>query len=349
MSPSECPLSERKPQLLRSSPVDPQRSADPFRLSSTLTPSVIVGLLATCIAACGSVTPATATPPPSVLEEAEAPPPPPPPPRVELPVHSITEIAVVSFNVRHESLDQGANAWPARRDLVFAAIRERAPDLVGIQEASRGQVEELVRALPRYGAVGVGSEAGDARGVHAAIMFRLDRFEIEDRGVFWLSDEPDRPGSTSWGNREPRICIWARLRERLGGRTVAFFNTHLDHRAAESRTRGLALIAERIREHEGLPVIFTGDFNVDAEDEVITGFLERAGLLDTLRAVAGEPIDEMGTYHGFEGSDDGRRVDLVLVSQGVRVLEAGIVRDQRDGRFPSDHFPVFGRVQIGAF
>lgn len=44
------------------------------------------------------------------------------------------------------------------------------------------------------------------------------------------------------------------------------------------------------------------------------------------------------TFHDLTGTPD-RRIDYVFV-RGFTPVSARVVTDQRDGRYPSDHFPV---------
>ena len=56
---------------------------------------------------------------------------------------------------------------------------------------------------------------------------------------------------------------------------------------------------------------------------------------------------EVGTFNGFRpGQTGGDKIDFVLVEAGTEVLAAEIVRSSRDGRYPSDHFPVTARVRL---
>ena len=43
-------------------------------------------------------------------------------------------LRVMTFNVRYPNPGDGANAWPARRDLLVETIRARRPDVIGTQE-----------------------------------------------------------------------------------------------------------------------------------------------------------------------------------------------------------------------
>jgi endonuclease/exonuclease/phosphatase family metal-dependent hydrolase len=69
--------------------------------------------------------------------------------------------------------------------------------------------------------------------------------------------------------------------------------------------------------------------------------------VDTFRELHPD-ADAVGTGGGFEGLRDGPKIDYIFVEPGARVREAGIIRDHRDGRYPSDHFPVFAEIAFPA-
>jgi endonuclease/exonuclease/phosphatase family metal-dependent hydrolase len=219
--------------------------------------------------------------------------------------------------------------------------------VLGLQEALRGQLDEIRAALPAYGEVGVGRDDGAQAGEYAAILFRRDRLDLLASGDFWLSDTPDVPGSRSWGNTVVRICTWARFLDRASGRTFAVYDTHLDHESQPARERGAALILWRIAAaRPGGPVIVTGDFNA-GEDNPAVRAMTAAGFADSYRVV--HPADSaVNTYHAFRGGTAGPKIDFVFVSPEWRVADAAIVRTARDGRYPSDHFPVTARLTLGA-
>jgi endonuclease/exonuclease/phosphatase family metal-dependent hydrolase len=261
----------------------------------------------------------------------------------------------MSFNVRYGRARDGANAWPNRREIVFETIRDRAPDVVGLQEALRFQMDEIRSGVPGYGEVGVGRDGG-TKGEYSGVLYREARFDVAESGTFWLSDTPEVP-SRHWGNDCIRICTWARLVEKApGGRGFYLFNTHLDHRSQPSREKGARLIARRIASRARPdPVVLTGDLNAGERNPAVLYLLGRTGpdrpadatpvpLVDTFRVLHPKQKN-VGTFNGFRGAAAGAKIDYVLVQPGTEVLEAEIVRASRDGRYPSDHFPVTARVR----
>ena len=271
--------------------------------------------------------------------------------------------SVMSFNIRYGTANDEENRWERRRGLLLDVTRDLDADIIGLQEALYFQIEELLAALPDHRLLGVGRDDGQQKGEYSAILYRSTRFGVRGSGTFWFSDEPDRPGSVGWGNDIPRICTWARLTD-ADGRRFAVFNVHLDHRSQVSRERSAEALAARLAAlPDDEPAIVTGDFNA-GEDNVVVGYLtgrlrsavERASgaapapaspwLVDTFRQQH-PAATQAGTFSGFElARTGGPKIDFVFVDRRVHVLEAAIVRTSRDGRYPSDHFPVTARVVL---
>ena len=261
-------------------------------------------------------------------------------------------LTVMSFNIRYGTANDGENHWTRRREMLFDVVREHNADLVGVQEALAGQIDEIVAAVPVYAVVGVGRDDGRARGEFSAILFRRDRFRVADSGTFWFSDTPAVPGSKSWGNSITRIATWARFIDRDGS-GFYLFNLHLDHQSQPSRERSTELLLQRIaaRAVPTEPVVITGDFNVGEGNLALRVLLGAPGapgapFIDTFRAKQPDAKD-VGTFNGFKfGATTGDKIDYVLVPPGTEVIDAAIVRTSRESRYPSDHFPVIARVRL---
>ena len=262
-------------------------------------------------------------------------------------------LAVMTFNIRYGTANDGENRWANRREFLFDLIKDADSDVIGLQEALDGQLREIVKALPDYAVVGVGRDDGKTKGEYAAILFRRDRLRVSDSGTFWFSDTPSVVASKSWGNNITRICTWARFIDR-DGRAFWHFNVHLDHESQPSRERSTALLAQRIAERRipSEPVVVTGDFNAGEDNAALPALLgPRPGglgplLVDTFRVrYPNEKV--VGTFSGFVQNEiSGPKIDYVLALPGTEVLGASILRTSRDGRYASDHFPVTARVRL---
>jgi endonuclease/exonuclease/phosphatase family metal-dependent hydrolase len=262
---------------------------------------------------------------------------------------------IVSFNIRYGTAPDSADAWANRRELVLEVLRDEGPEVLGVQEALRFQLDELRRAFSRWGEVGVGRDDGGTEGEYAAILYDTRRLELLDHGSFWFSATPEVPGSASWGNRIPRICSWARFHDLETAHTFYVYNVHWDHESQASRDSSAVLLLRRIaaREHRADPVVVTGDFNAGEANTAYRALLSGGSrvpgaprLIDTFRSV-NPSAGAVGTFHGFRGGRDGEKIDAVLVSPEWEILSAAIVRTAEDDRYPSDHFPVAASVQRG--
>jgi endonuclease/exonuclease/phosphatase family metal-dependent hydrolase len=255
-------------------------------------------------------------------------------------------VRVMTFNVRYGTAPDGENRWELRREFLLRVITEFDPDVLGVQEAVRDQIDEIGEALPAHGVVGVGREA-DGGGEYSAIFFRRARFDLMAADTFWLSDAPETPGSRTWGNTLPRICTWARLLDRRDSRRLTVFNTHWDHESQPSRVASGELMAGRIgqRVAAGDPVLVTGDFNSGPDNPAMIGLTQRGKLLrDTFRPA--DPGELVGTFHAFTGMAGPAKIDAVLATAEWQVVNAEIVRTEAKGRYPSDHFPVTAVVEL---
>lgn len=256
-------------------------------------------------------------------------------------------LTVMTYNLRYASATP-PNAWPQRRPLMRELITNQAPDLIGTQEGLYGQLRDLATDLPEYDWIGLGRDGG-SRGEFMAVYFRRVRLEPVAFDHFWLSDTPEVIGSKTWGPKLPRMVTWVKFRERATGQEFYVFNTHFDHEVQAARERSAQLVRQRVAALETkLPVLLLGDFNAGAGRnrayDLLTAenFFTDAWLVAAHRA--GEGVD---TFNGFQPvKRTGERIDWILFRGKLAVDWAGVDLFQRDGQFPSDHFPVVARLRI---
>ena len=53
-----------------------------------------------------------------------------------------------------------------------------------------------------------------------------------------------------------------------------------------------------------------------------------------------------GTFSRFTGNLDGRKIDYIFITPDTHVSEATIVRTSKNGRYPSDHYPVTAKLSL---
>lgn len=224
------------------------------------------------------------------------------------------------------------------------------PDVIGTQEALFEQVKDIDEDLPEYDWIGLGREGG-SRSEFMAVFYQKERLEPMAFDHFWLSDTPDVIGSTTWGNTNRRMVTWVRFRDRYTGNEFYLFNTHFDHQVLQANVNSANLVVERILKLKSeLPILLVGDFNATAENsETYDIFINRGKFIDTWNAAAQRKGEGLSTYNGFKtGSHLGsKRIDWILTKGSVNVKSAEIVDFQRNGQYPSDHFPVVTWLSFG--
>lgn len=250
---------------------------------------------------------------------------------------------IMSFNVLCYGRDK--NFWLGRIPLVVRTIRKADPDTFGVQEAHIGWMNALTGAFPDYGYVGVGRDDGKKKGEFSAVFYKKDKFEVLDKGSFWLSETPEKPGK-GWDAACIRICSWAKLKEIETGKEFVHLNTHLDHIGPVAMQKGAELVASRGTEIAGgNPAFFTGDFNVTPDSKPCKAVLA-CGFSDC-RDIA-EITDKGRTFHGFNEKDPeaGSVIDYVFCKGSVRVKSFEVIRKHIDRQVPSDHYPVVAEVEF---
>jgi endonuclease/exonuclease/phosphatase family metal-dependent hydrolase len=259
---------------------------------------------------------------------------------------------VMSFNAlfQTDSTAPGEPAhWAHRAPAIEALMASERPDLLGLQEMQTHTFGPIEAGLgPAYRAVGTMGMKGGSQGLINPILFSTERFELVGWDQFWLSDTPRVIGSTTWGNTGPRGATWVRLRDRESGDELIHLNTHLDHVITQAKAHGARLIADRLRQFHlwGLPTITTGDFNsVAGGSPAYEILVDQAGLQDSWVAAEERLSPQVSTFPFFgEIEESDFRIDWILLSQGVRVLDATICTLRPEGVYPSDHLPVQAHV-----
>jgi len=254
-------------------------------------------------------------------------------------------LGVMTFNVRYPSPNDGPNVWENRRDILVETIHLKDPDVMGTQELFHTQGQYIVEKLPDYTWFGI-SRRGNHEDEHMGVYYKNDKLKLLDSGNFWLSETPEKPGSMSWDVSLPRMVTWGLFEILETGRRFYLYNTHFPHRAQDSMARleCAKVIARKIRAlPTDLPFIMTGDFNAQAGEEVYKVFVP---LLEDAWVEAAQKSGPETTSSRWRGNTEGRRIDWILYRENIKVLEAETVTHNREGRYPSDHYPVFSRLEI---
>ena len=264
----------------------------------------------------------------------------------ELVVHKDKEVKLtsssfklMSFNVRYKNTDddKAGHGWEKRSKGVYEMLSVQKPLVMGVQECLWTQRYGILMNTKGYETVGVGRNDGAESGEAMLIFYQKDSIEVLKSGTFWLSATPDVPGVKGWDAACVRTCTWARLKHKRIGKEFFYFNTHLDHKGKVARSEEMKLIQKKMSElnTDGLPCVFTADFNTD-ENDVIFDDIKK--VMRSARVEA--PVsDNHASYNGF-GNSSGK-IDHIWYS-GFDVAEFKTVSSSYAGvSYISDHNPIY--------
>jgi endonuclease/exonuclease/phosphatase family metal-dependent hydrolase len=304
-------------------------------------------------------------------------------------------VKVASFNIQSVSLDRNAGAqkpWRKRRGAVIRQVLEERPDVLGVQEAnpSRWFRPRLVDGVNQYLDLRNGlNKAGgpyqltnryayncvnprtshkcryqDRGASHSnRIYYNAGTVERVSQGCMRYAAQHVKPGN------QPRDLAWAVLRMKATGAQFLFTTTHLEVTDRSTRQQQWQEMIEKINSLKGsLPVIATGDFNMQKFDPMATTMLpamQSAGYGDVLgQQYAENPVRHMRALsrvnawinsanhesrnvadYGYEDRRDkvGNSIDWIFATNSLRVDQYKVVLrfDPRtllvQGVLPSDH------------
>jgi endonuclease/exonuclease/phosphatase family metal-dependent hydrolase len=243
------------------------------------------------------------------------------------------------------------DSWAERREICADIIQAQNADLIGLQEAQVQHVSYLKSRMPEYDSYALSDSVTIFHPVDT-ILFSRARYELISCGGFYLSETPHLIGSKGWDGAFPRLVNWVHLKERSTGKEFRYWNTHLDNKGQKAREHGSAMIVQASGVFpKELPQILSGDMNSHANNQSIKNYKD-GGWLDTYSAVNG-PEDPGFTAHGFRGAKnppngpDGKpkgRIDWIFCRGPVKPLASKIIKDSRNGHYPSDHYFLSAEV-----
>lgn len=251
---------------------------------------------------------------------------------------SPTVLRLGSYNIRGDHETDGINRWQFRKDSLSQIILRNGFKIVGLQEAVPDQLEDIV-STTGYNWIG-------APGLFNPILFDSSRIEMLRWDMFWLN-KGNVPHVIGWDGKYERYCTWGLFKDLESGKEFLVFNTHLDHRGIEARSKGAALVCavadsltKEIFKGKKAHVIIMGDQN---SWDNTPAYSEYTSHFTDARCSAKLVFGPLGTAHNFGGVHP-VRIDYFFTNNSVEVLEYNaldIVWGERYDHFPSDHYPIY--------
>ncbi|TDS10396.1 endonuclease/exonuclease/phosphatase family protein [Sphingobacterium paludis] len=255
------------------------------------------------------------------------------------------DMTVASFNIRMKTNSDVGNLWDDRKVALTNLIKFHEFDIFGIQEGFYVQVQDVKQHLPGFNYVGVGRDDGRQEGEHSAIFYNEKRFTVLKSGTFWLSATDTEQPNKGWDAVLPRICTWGVFKDKKSGKQFIFMNTHFDHVGVVARRESAKLILAKAKEFaKDLPLILTGDFNVDENNEAYFT-LAKSGVVQDVHDLAKIVYTPNASFNGWGKNLEAQgRIDHIFITKPFTVRKYGILTDTYLGKFPSDHFPVMAEL-----
>lgn len=264
-------------------------------------------------------------------------------------------VRFVTYNIRRKGPEKKKNReWLNRRESVLKLISYMQPDIIGLQEPVKGQIEYLAEGLKDYASFGKSRESKIKRwsfwhrlakrfstNEYCSFLYNTKRFRLVESGTFAINSGYT-PNQTGWLSR---ICTWGLFEDIQNGKKFYVYNTHLDHMYKKARINGINAILDDIKNRtskEMYPVILMGDFN--AEYAELKDRVEKAGFIHA-KNKAESASGPLYTSTGWK-DDKLKAIDHIILKQDCDLCVKEYVVVETPGEYPSDHRPVYIDVQF---
>ena len=256
-----------------------------------------------------------------------------------------------SFNIRYENYYEISlnNSWTERKATVMNTIFKYLPDVIGFQELRLNQKLFVEKNLPLYQYIGR-PRSPDFTDESNGILFNKQKFLLMDSGTFWLTETPDKVSKYE-SVYHYRICTWIKVYSYKFKDVIYFFNTHLEDGHLFITFLQEVNLLKRIKEitkNEGNVFVF-GDFNgndnsVWIQDVFKEGYKSFSDYFQDFR----------NTYHNFSGiyNNPKWKVDHLFYqnlgnsNKHFVPLFYDVLTKKENGKFPSDHFPLYAQFNL---
>ena len=256
-----------------------------------------------------------------------------------------------SFNIRYENYYEISlnNSWAERKATVMNTIFKYLPDVIGFQELRLNQKLFVEKNLPLYQYIGR-PRSPDFTDESNGILFNKQKFLLMDSGTFWLTETPDKVSKYE-SVYHYRICTWIKVYSYKFKDIIYFFNTHLEDGHLFITFLQEVNLLKRIKEitkNEGNVFVF-GDFNGNDNSVWIHDVFKEG-----YKSFSDYFQDFRNTYHNFSGiyNNPKWKVDHLFYqnlgnsNKHFVPLFYDVLTKKENGKFPSDHFPLYAQFNL---
>lgn len=232
----------------------------------------------------------------------------------------------ISQNILYKNIE-GGNTVAERAPRFKTLVQEYQPDILAIQENSEDWIFHYKKDFKdTYFSINQNN---------VTILLRAERYELVDKGFFWLSPTPEMKSQFE-GDSGPRTCCWAIVKDNTSGRELFICNAHLDWNNDTQRALQLEVLIEQLSPYfEQYPTIACGDYNSTPDGPI---YARACQLLTDSRVSAAKDISTVDhTCHSFGKSAS--VIDYIFHNGSLQADLYYILSDHYDG-YVSDHYGV---------
>ncbi len=256
------------------------------------------------------------------------------------------KLNLLVYNIYYKDVDR-------RAENIQDLILKNDPDVLMLQEVSVSWIPYIQSFMADngYSYYGYGRYGGemsaddlDSGDQFVPILWKTEKYELVDKGHFWLSSTPEEVKSAAWVDgvisKYPRCVNWVILKDKTTGGEFFAMNIHTDPESDIVRSNSCQLAVEKMNELcGGRPVVVGGDWNMGLTD---TGYriLTESGYPD-VRVKAAE-TNLGGSFNAWGERADGNFAygDHIFMSEGMAAEKFDVVNDYYDKEHISDHNPL---------
>ncbi len=264
---------------------------------------------------------------------------------------TLEDVRIGTYNIRIQSSSDGDNNWPTRKPITVQSIKDIDFDIFGLQEAQTYHHTYLQETLGDiYGFEWFCPNTGSSK-ESVGIAYKKSEWSLAKLNKFYINSDPDTQAKSDTGSSGNyyRGALCGTFIHKKTGTKLFFMSTHGCLNKEPNNTYAYLYPEQEARFNpDGLPSFFVGDLN--ARPDWDSSVLFRTYWNDTYLT-----IDETlrqgcdDTFNGWdspEGRAD-RRIDFVYY-KGAGVTPTLYKCDNTlyDGKYPSDHWPVYADFTI---
>ena len=260
------------------------------------------------------------------------------------------KLSVMNYNVYYDLSSNQRNP-----DDVIVSILQKSPDLFGLNEAGKDWIDKINGILgAEYGAATGKALDNASDASYNPIYYKKSKFDLVESDTRWLSDTPDRMSKFT-DAKHYKGLTYAILRDKITGTEFMYINVHLDgsndgaaHNALKDvRKRQAEVLKTFMEGYHSMPIITGGDFNEGPSSGVIAGMSQGGRSRYCANIAEQKALQGTTNVTADFTSLESHTLDYIFVtSDSISVQKYEEWANKINGKYPSDHIPVYAEISI---